>query len=201
MKKRITVVVKSNDCKNLPEKVCEIAEKSATIEIVFALPKGRATLISQTPQPIKEAADNCLLNGAIPVIKNVPHCFMAGYWRYLEDGRGKKTKTEKCKKCCKSDKCPGILEGYVKKFGDSEIVPVSGMLVVTDNERCMILILRKANRATTKKLLELKASKEFSDICAHCVGSDDVMLTGEKLLEKGIIKRELGKNGYVWWLA
>lgn len=70
------------------------------------------------------------------------------------------------------------------------------------NEECLTSILRKYNGITTSEVISIANSEEFDDLCSGCSGGDDVIGAGARLIEQGIVKKELVKGkGYVWTLA
>ncbi|MEM5806792.1 MAG: hypothetical protein QW474_00180 [Candidatus Aenigmatarchaeota archaeon] len=171
--------------------------------------------ISSFAPYVHKAIDNAIfLNKEIETF-GIPHCFMVGYKRYMsENKRGnsmeidlpcelignkeRKSKFKQCNSCKYNSTCDGVWETYLEKFGSREFVPINENIFITDNERCMIAILLKENNISTKRILELKSSEEFRDICANCVGSDDVIVTGNNLIKKAIVEKELGNEGYRW---
>jgi predicted RND superfamily exporter protein len=169
---------------------------------VFVFPKESEVSLSKVAEKLRDVIDECILQDVEVVVENIPYCFLVGYKRYIKEVQSdEKMKLEKCKECKHYEECSGIWKEYVERYGDKEIMPITGKYLITDNERCMIEILLKVGQATTKQLLELKNAPEFKDICAHCVGSDDVMLTGKNLMEKGVVKREFTKEGFLWKLV
>jgi len=166
--------------------------------VVFSFEKPEVKL-EEISAGLWSAIDYCILKGIEVRVENVPYCFLVGYKRYIKEKEdSRKVKAEKCGECGHSGKCSGLWKAYVEKFGEGGIIPVSGNYIITDNERCMVAILLEKGKATTRELLELKNSPEFKDLCAHCVGSDDVMFTGSRMIEKGVAKRAFLKEGYTW---
>jgi len=179
----------------------ESIRKGAFNKVIFIFPKKSDILLSSAAEKLHNIIDECIFQNVDVVVENIPYCFLVGYKRYIKEVESdEKIKPEKCKECKHYEKCSGIWKEYIERYGDKEIMPITGKYLITDNERCMIEILLKVGQATTKQLLELKNSPEFKDICAHCVGSDDVMLTGKNLIEKGVVVREFGASGYIWSL-
>ncbi|MDY6774023.1 MAG: hypothetical protein SVS85_02385, partial [Candidatus Nanohaloarchaea archaeon] len=114
--------------------------------------------------------------------------------------RQEKFKPGQCNICKYEDGCEGIWKDYFEEMGEKEVMPVTGKVVLTDNERCMVSILMEEKKASTKTIMELKSSERFKDVCANCVGSDDVILTGNNLREKDVVDRVLEEDGYLWSL-
>jgi len=171
-------------------------------EIVFEFTKENHAPLGAVTKNLEEAIDECILQNINVSVENIPYCFLVGYKRYIKElQNNKKTKLAKCRECAHFNECSGIWAEYIESNGSKEIQPVNGNRLVTDNERCMIEILRVKGTTTTKKMLEFKNSIEFRGICAHCVGSDDTMLTGKNLVKKRIVKREFTSEGYTWSLS
>ncbi len=170
-------------------------------KLTIVFPKDSDLSLSKASERLSELIDECILRNIDVVVENIPYCFLVGYKRYIKEVKNdEKVKPKKCKECKYYEKCSGLWKSYIEKYGEGEISPITGKYLITDNERCMIEILLKVGKATTKQILELKNSPEFKDICAHCVESDDVMLTGKKLMEKGVVLRSFGPEGYIWSL-
>jgi len=189
-------IVKGKELKNVTK-----LDKKKFSKLMFIFPKNSNISLSVAAKKLRDIIDECIFNNIEVEVENIPYCFMVGYKRYIKEIKsGRKVKLERCRECKHYKECSGIWKEYIERYGDKEITPITGKYLITDNERCMVEILRRVKTATTKQLLELKNSPEFKDICAHCVGSDDVMLTGKKLIDKGIIGRKFGENGYVWFI-
>ncbi len=188
--------------KNTLQDLKKSIETKKPKEIVFEFTEKNYGGLDVAVEKLREAIDECILQNINVSVENVPYCFLVGYKRYIREVKNsKKTKPAKCVECANFRKCSGIWIEFLEASGGKEIQPVNGSRLVTDNERCMIEILRKKGKTTTKKILELKNSLEFRDLCAHCVGSDDAMLTGKNLVKKGIVKREFTPEGYTWGLS
>jgi len=191
------ILGKKKDLKKLADL---IKNKSGKVKIVF--PKESELKLSAVAERLRDTIDEFIFQNVSISVENIPYCFLVGYKRYIAELKSKeKIKTERCKDCKHYGDCSGIWKAYIARYGDREIFPITGKHLVTDNERCMLEILLKLGQATTKQILELKNSPEFRDICAHCVGSDDVMLTGKNLMAKGLVKREFTKEGFLWKLV
>lgn len=74
----------------------------------------------------------------------------------------------------------------------------AGKRPLTDLEKCMLLILKTKNNIPSKEVLKL--ARKFK-ICAACSDRSEVFFTGEKLLKKGLIKREFRAREYFWSLT
>jgi len=178
--------------------------KNDTIMIEFLAEKD-SPKISDFINQLHDLIDEAIICDISIKTKNIPICFMVAYKRYMAEDESPrevkdKIKVKACDICKYYEKCDGLFKEYVEKYGDGEIVPITEKNLITDNERCMIEILLKENNISTKRIIELKSTKEFNDICAHCTGGDDVFITGNKLVKKSIIKKSLSSEGYVWEL-
>ncbi|NLI09632.1 MAG: radical SAM protein [Elusimicrobia bacterium] len=159
---------------------------------------------------------------------NVPPCFLPGYESnaiggdkfntLVADPGGAVTDLDKsadlnkkkgkpCKKCFLKSKCPGVDAGYLKVFGWKGFKPalkreknkIKGESVYyTDNERCMIEILKKKGPSTTSEIL--KESQKMA-ICKDCSDGNSVIAAGEKLIRKKIAAKEFKKGVYIWRLT
>lgn len=74
----------------------------------------------------------------------------------------------------------------------------AGKRPLTDLEKCMLLILKTENNIPSQKVLKL--AKRFK-ICASCSDRSEVFSTGEKLLKKKLVKRQLNGKEYFWQLS
>ena len=204
----VRIIITINNYTDLPNFVTKLKDSNIKkIEFIFDPDfkiNGKEivypTITSLLPY-LYEALDRGIIFDIDVSVRGLPYCFMVGYKRYTVSGdRERKLKPESCKRCKYYQSCDGIWKTYLEKHGYKEIVPITGEIVLTDNDRCMIYILKKVGKATTKQIFELKSSDEFKDVCANCVSSDDVLVTGNNLLKKGIVERILGPEGYVWIL-
>jgi hypothetical protein len=171
--------------------------------IIEFLPESDFPRFSDFIAKLHQLIDKAIVANVEIKVENVPFCFMVAYKRYVSTENGsqlKKMKTDACKICKYFDKCDGIFEIYIEKYGDGEIVPISSKILITDNEKCMIEVLLRENNINTKRIMELKSVDELKEICAHCVGDDDVFITGNKLMKKDVVKRNFSDEGYIWEL-
>lgn len=74
----------------------------------------------------------------------------------------------------------------------------AGKRPLTDLEKCMLLILKTGDNVSSQEVLKL--ARRFK-ICAACSDRSEVFSTGEKLINKNLIKRELNGNKYFWSLT
>lgn len=74
----------------------------------------------------------------------------------------------------------------------------AGRRPLTDLEKCMLIILKTKNNISSTEALKL--ARKFK-ICAACSDRSEVFFIGEKLIKKGLIKRELKVSEYFWELT
>lgn len=78
------------------------------------------------------------------------------------------------------------------------IETAAGSRPLTDMEKCILLILRTENNIPSQRILEL--AKKIK-LCASCSDRAEVFSIGDKLLKKGLLKRELIGQEYFWSLS
>lgn len=122
-------------------------------------------------------------------------------------------KTEACARCVYNDRCIGFDSSYARTFDTSEIVPLTevpkrydagakrpaheGRSVLTDNETCVLEVLREKNGITTDDFL---ARAEKFPICKDCKDENAVINAAETLIKMGVVSREFKKGRYLWSL-
>lgn len=83
-----------------------------------------------------------------------------------------------------------------------EILPLirtrAGKRPLTDLEKCMLTILKTKNNISSTEVLKL--ARKFK-ICAACSDRSEVFFIGEKLIKKGLIKRDFKGRVYFWRLT
>jgi hypothetical protein len=72
---------------------------------------------------------------------------------------------------------------------------------LTKNAQCVLKILQGGDSLTTKEILEIASTDDFSDICTDCAGGDAFVAAANQLVERGLITKRFGKGGYRWQLA
>jgi MoaA/NifB/PqqE/SkfB family radical SAM enzyme len=185
--------------------------------------------LSRAVPKIKECMRLSDAHGFDVICLNVPPCFMQDYreravsydfntkvtdvsGRQVDlddrDSRGKLF-GEACKKCVLMKKCGGANGDYVSLFGWKEFRPIkrkNGQVAkkanskhthFTDNERCFVQILKERNDIPTKQVLQMAKSIAM---CKDCNDGNSVMVSGQKLISLGIIKRTLKRGIYYWTL-
>ncbi|OGR45461.1 MAG: hypothetical protein A2X35_08085 [Elusimicrobia bacterium GWA2_61_42] len=120
-----------------------------------------------------------------------------------------KVKGPPCRRCALNGKCRGADGQYVANFGWQGFVPlvkpgapektaVSGRIYLSDNEKCMVEILRRKAAASTKEVLAL--SKGIA-LCRDCSDGNAVLASAASLTAKGLVKSVLSRGSYTWTLA
>lgn len=125
-------------------------------------------------------------------------------------------KTEACRKCVYDDRCIGWDASYARYFGTGEIAPLLEVPerydapfkgrgkhegragVLTDNEQCVLAVLKIKNNLTTRQFLDLA---ETLPICKDCKDENAVINAAETLIKMGAVKRAFSKGKYVWSLV
>ncbi len=122
-------------------------------------------------------------------------------------------KTEACRKCVYVDRCIGFDSSYARFFGTEEITPLlevpkrydaglkrgahEGRSVLTDNETCVVEVLREKNGLSTDDFLKLA---EKYPICKDCKDENAVINAAETLIKMGLVSRKFQKGKYLWSL-
>jgi hypothetical protein len=122
-------------------------------------------------------------------------------------------KTEACQKCVYNDRCIGWDASYARVFGTDEIKPLLEIPerydaptrgrpkhegragVLTDNEQCVLEVLKLENGITTKRFLALA---EGLAICKDCKDENAVINAAETLIKMGAVERKFVKGKYLW---
>jgi len=74
------------------------------------------------------------------------------------------------------------------------------MSSISRNEECFLRILKsQSGPLKTSQLLEL--TDQFPDLCSGCKSGNDVIAAGMRLLKKDMIRRSVGKGGFLWSLV
>ena len=147
---------------------------------------------------LKRAADGLISGGISFSLYDMPYCLMLGYKRYITFSSATFKKSAACKQCSYRRQCKGVLGSYHAQHGFGSIHAVGLQTYSTDLERCMLKILAVENKIATDRVLEL--TKRFS-ICKGCSSGAHVVITGEKLVKKGMVKKQFKKGVYIWSLA
>lgn len=120
-----------------------------------------------------------------------------------------KVKGPPCRRCALSKKCRGADVHYIKRFGWRGFVPVEkpgagnaagakGRIYFSDNERCMVEILRGKPGASTRDVLAL--SRKIV-LCRDCSDGNAVLAAAASLVSKGLVKSAFARGTYRWTLA
>jgi len=114
-----------------------------------------------------------------------------------------------CLSCALNEQCRGADVHYVKRFGWRGFVPVNkvrdgkksavrGGLYLSDNERCLVEILRRKPGASTSEVLTL--SKNIV-LCRDCSDGNSVLTSAAGLVSKGLVKSSFARGTYRWSLC
>ena len=120
-------------------------------------------------------------------------------------------KTGECKKCVYNDRCIGLDASYARHFGTDEIKPLLKIPerydarlrrnsslkreVLTDNERCVLEVLKIKTPLTTREFLNLA---ETIPLCKDCKDENSVINAAETLVRMGRVERKFDKGRYQW---
>lgn len=119
-----------------------------------------------------------------------------------------KVKGPPCRRCALAKKCRGADAHYIERFGWRGFVPVkkpgvpgktgaAGRIYLSDNERCLLEILRRKPGAATREILAL--SRDIV-LCRDCSDGNAVMAAAASLTVKGLVKSEFSRGVYRWSL-
>jgi len=114
-----------------------------------------------------------------------------------------------CRRCALAKKCRGADAHYIERFGWRGFVPVArpgsekkagpaGRIYLSDNERCMVEILRRKPGAATREVLAL--SKDIV-LCRDCSDGSAVLTSASSLAAKGLVTSSFARGVYRWSLA
>lgn len=120
-----------------------------------------------------------------------------------------KVKGPPCRRCVLAKKCRGADAHYIERFGWRGFVPVArpgsekkagpeGRIYLSDNERCMVEILRRKPGASTREVLAL--SKDIV-LCRDCSDGSAVLTSASSLGAKGLVTSSFTRGVYRWSLA
>ncbi|HAU88751.1 MAG TPA: hypothetical protein DCW72_00490 [Elusimicrobia bacterium] len=114
-----------------------------------------------------------------------------------------------CRRCALAKKCRGADAHYIERFGWRGFVPVvragsekkagpGGRIYLSDNERCLVEILRRKPGASTREVLAL--SKDIV-LCRDCSDGNTVLASASSLAAKGLVTSSFARGVYRWSLA
>ena len=120
-----------------------------------------------------------------------------------------KVKGPPCRACALNKKCRGADEHYIANFGWAGFRPVkktgavkkvraTGRVYLSDNEKCLVEILRLKDGASTKEVLALSRNIV---LCRDCSDGNAVMTSAASLISKGLVKSAFARGVYRWSLA
>ncbi len=124
-------------------------------------------------------------------------------------------KTESCRDCVYNDRCIGWDASYARYFGTDEIKPLREVPVrydapfkgreshedrgdvLTDNEQCVLEVLKIKNHLTTREFLKVA---ESLPLCKDCKDENAVIHAAETLIRMGAVERKFLKGKFIWAL-
>ncbi len=123
-------------------------------------------------------------------------------------------KNDECDKCVYNERCVGWDRSYSRYFGTDEIKALKEIperydndsrgeahegrdKVLTDNETCVLIVLKDKNDLNTEEFLE--RALRFP-ICKDCTDENAVINAAETLIKMGLISRRFEKGKYIWSL-
>ena len=118
-----------------------------------------------------------------------------------------KVKGPPCAACRLRSRCRGADSRYVERFGWAGFEPAgaaapaaapAGRVYLSDNERCLVEILRLKPSASTVEVLRL--SKDIV-LCRDCSDGNAVMTAASSLAGKGLVKSSFSRGVHRWKLA
>lgn len=117
-----------------------------------------------------------------------------------------------CRKCVYDARCVGLDRTYAAVFGTGEVAPLKKApkrydyrleasrgkrLVFTDNERCVLEVLKGSRGMTTREFLK---RAHGVPICQDCSDENAVITAAEALIRAGRVSRSFRGGKYVWRL-
>jgi len=113
-----------------------------------------------------------------------------------------------CLACRLKGRCKGVDKNYARIWGFGGFKPVTGggvniarvegKVFFSDNERCLMEILKIRKEASTAEILEL--SKKIV-LCRDCSDGNAVMNSAQKLMEKGRVSRRFAGGRFYWRMS
>ncbi|HNW44790.1 MAG TPA: radical SAM protein [Elusimicrobiales bacterium] len=129
----------------------------------------------------------------------------------LDDSAGSaKVRAPACARCSLRGRCGGVDAGYARAFGFSGFKAVKKTArpgaaaaadpaqFFSDNELCLLEILRREKLASTKRVLAL--AKEIV-ICRDCSDGNSVINAAQSLKKKGFVESVFARGRYSWRLT
>ena len=113
-----------------------------------------------------------------------------------------------CRSCSLKGRCKGVDENYARIWGFKGFKPVKsegggsdaaaeGEVFFSDNERCLVEILKIKREVSTAEVLKL--SKKIV-LCRDCSDGNAVMNSAQKLIEKGFVASRFSGGKFYWSL-
>lgn len=125
-----------------------------------------------------------------------------------ENAEAAKVKGPPCRRCSLRARCRGADSHYIERFGWEGFSPVrpavaaeepasGGRVYLSDNEKCLVEILRRRPGASTREVLAL--SRDIV-LCRDCSDGNAVLSSAQSLERKGLVKSEFRRGVYRWTL-
>ncbi len=113
-----------------------------------------------------------------------------------------------CRACRLKGRCKGVDENYARIWGfkgfkpagrevKAAIAPAEGEVFFSDNELCLLEILKTKKEVSTAEVLRL--SKKIV-LCRDCADGNAVMNSAQKLIEKGRVASRFSGGKFYWSL-
>ncbi len=158
---------------------------------------------------------------------NVPPCFLGEYYQKAigldpfntvvaspdgdvinldESSDSNKIKGKVCNKCIMNKRCRGVDKNYIDIFGWKGFKSIKKGITnykpvkkeyLTDNEKCLIEILKIENNIPIEKIIKL--SKKIP-LCYDCQDGNNIINAANKLANKNVISMEFKKGKYYFSL-
>ncbi len=166
------------------------------------------------------------LSGEI-LFLNVPPCFLTGHESLaiglerfntlVTDPSGNKTDLDEsadkaklhasvCRSCSFKKKCMGVDKNYIDIWGwtgfnsvkkSEKTIGLGKKIFFSDNESCVIEILKKKSPAGAAEILKLAKNMV---LCRDCSDGNAVINAAENLIKKNIVEKVFKKGRYYWTL-
>ena len=126
-----------------------------------------------------------------------------------DSSRSAKVRAPVCAGCAFRGRCGGVDAGYSRNYGFAGFEAVKNTaravgaaeeiprVYFSDNELCLLEILNKEKRVTTRKVLEL--AKNIV-LCRDCADGNSVINSAHSLAKKGFVESVFERGRYYWRL-
>ncbi len=116
-----------------------------------------------------------------------------------------KKRVKACFECAYFARCGGVDFNYLQVFGEEGFNPVKETfktpgkpikeVFLSDNERCLLEVLRIQSPASTKEVLKIAGG---ITLCRDCSDGNAVINAGESLIRKNRVEKFFKKGKYFW---